>query len=221
MIENATILSISALSNPLWVLKPLIIVGWGVLFKYFSNLSGEIVGVIIGAVLAGSIIMYLTKIVGERSTKKYTSKALLSEIEVNQNRLRPLANVIKVWDKDRDEDTMENSHFPNEISFDRTIYSALSDKIGLLDSKSRDKVVQYYAKIKLAEEQYKKLELIHRSSLSVSDLISFKLIEELKESTGRTSSDLIEWDEIEECFTNAEEAYNTGKELIESLKGQT
>ena len=132
-----------------------------------------------------------------------------------------MVNAIKVWNTDGDKDTIKNSHFPNEISFDKTIYSSLSDKIGLLDSESREKVVQYYAKIKLAEEQYKKLELIHRSSLSVSDLRNLKIKEAYEKRYGRTSSDPIEWDEIEGCFTKAEEAYNTGKELIESLKWQT
>lgn len=178
-------------------------------------------GIIIGALLAGVsgiLTVYINKHYEEKRTKLHTSKALLSEVEVNQNRIRPLVNAIKVWDNDMDEDTMENSHFPNEISFDRTIYSALSDKIGLLGSKSREKVVQYYTKIKFLEEQYKKLELIH--GILVSSLKFLKTNEEYDERLGRTRPDPTDGDEMARCFTNAEEAYNTGKELIESLKGQ-
>ena len=181
------------------------------------ELSGEIVGVIVGAVFTGGIgilIACFTEYREKTRTKKYTSRALLSEIEANQKRLQPLSDsVAKVLDSDIE--VSEEYTLPKELSFDRTIYSALSDKIGLLDDKSIKKVVQYYVEIKYIEEQYKKLELIHGVPLS------YLLVIEFDEKSGRFNynNNSPTWGEIEKFLRCTEKVYNLGRELIECLKG--
>lgn len=188
------------------------------------GLSGELVGVIVGACLAGIIgivTVYAAKLLEEKRTKKNLSRALLSEVQINQNRLHPLAYLIPILEEDTDRFFF--FEFPNEIHFDRTLYSSLSDKIGLLDSRSSEKVVQYYANTKFAEEQYKKLKSIHGSNLSV-----LKNARERAEWAnpldpiylGEDSSSRIELAEIEKLLRNAGEAYSIGEELIKSLKEQ-
>ena len=168
------------------------------------GLSGEIVGVIVGGLLAifsGVVLTYYTKHLEEKRIKRYTSRALLLEVKANQNRLQPRST----FNKALEEHDIRNIQLQKEISFDRTIYSALSDKIGLLDNKCIEKVVQYYVEIKYIEEQYKKFEIIHGSPLS------FLLVIELKDEA---------WDEIEEFLRNTEKVYNLGKELTKCLNGE-
>ena len=159
------------------------------------GLSGEIIGTVIGAVLAGSIgiiTVYISKFLEEKRTKKYTSKALLLEVQANQNRLQPLSDSLaKVSNSDIE--VSEEDTLPNELSFDRTIYSASSDKIGLLDNKSIKRVVSYYIEIKYIEEQYKKLEMIH--GVPLGNLLAI----ELDEIAGQVNynSNSPRWDEIE------------------------
>ncbi len=190
-------------------------------------------GVIVGAFLAGVIgiftvlfTVYLTKYCEEKRTKKYTSRALLSEVEENQNRLQIFAALSRAsedlkqevkeskkaqkvlewielsFDKNVDQ-IIENKELPKSISFDRTIYSALADKIGLLEPKSRKKVVQYYAKIGSLEDL---LRAIHETYLPPTDC----------------SEEQIQFKEIvtKGYFTNAEETYKIGEEVIKSLKEQ-
>jgi hypothetical protein len=169
------------------------------------ELSGEIIGVIVGGILgivSGVVVTYFTIRFGEKRTKQYTSRVLLSEVEANQNRLRPLANIIRLSDEGYD---IGKIQLQKSISFDRTVYSALPDKIGLLDPKSREKVVQYYVKTKFMEDE---LRLIHEISSSTLTDYSEEQIE------------LIKRDQTKDFFTNTEEAYNIGKELIKSLKEQ-
>ena len=169
------------------------------------ELSGEIFGVIVGGILgivSGVVVTYFTIRFGEKRTKQYTSRALLSEVEANQNRLQQLANIIRLSDEGYD---IGKIQLQKSISFDRTVYSALPDKIGLLDPKSREKVVQYYVKTKFMEDQ---LRLIHEISSSTLTDFSEEQIE------------LIKRDQTKDFFTNTEEAYNISKELIKSLKEQ-
>lgn len=210
MIENVTNLSSTpALSDPSWISK--------IDFMYIFAL-------IVGAFIAGAagiIVARVTQRFEMRDIKRWTSKVFLSEVKANQDRLQPLSDSLtKVLESDTkvlEEDSVENTSLPNELNFDRTIYSSLSDKIGLLGDESIEKVVQYYIKIKFVEEQYKKLELIH--GISTSFLIYIKVSEEMEKASGRFKYDnnASEWDEIEEFLINAEKAYNLGKELIKSL----
>jgi len=185
--------------------------------------------VIVGAFLAGIIgiiTVYLTKQLEEKRTKKYTSRALLSEVEANQNRLQLLDTPSRALEDSKKEikessstDTnidqiMENIKHLRSISFDRAIYSALSDKIGLLEPKSRECVVQYYVKIKFMED---KLRLIQEISLtSPPDYGKDNYSKMVLSLITRTKTEK----EAEEFFTNAVEAYKIGEELIKSLKEQ-
>ena len=97
-----------------------------------------------------------------------------------------------------------------ETSFDRTVYSALSDKIGLLNLED---VVKYYIEIKLIEEQYNKLVSRFRS---ISDL-RFQITNEVHQRRlGRANISPI--GDLIECFTSAKETYSTGDELIRNLQ---
>ena len=206
MIENVTNLSSApALSDPSWISK--------IDFMYIFAL---IVGAFIAGVV-GIIVARVNQRFEVEDIKRWTSKVFLSEVKANQDRLQPLSDSLT---KVLEGDSIENTSLPNELNFDRTIYSSLSDKIGLLGDESIEMVVQYYVKIKIVEEQYKKLELIHGTS--PSSLIYIRDSEELKKATGRFNYDnnSPEWDEIEEFLRNAEKAYNLGKELIKSLKGE-
>ena len=210
MIENVTNLSSTpALSDPSWISK--------IDFMYIFAL-------IVGAFIAGAVGIIVARVTQRfevRDIKRWTSKVFLSEVKANQDRLQPLSDSLtKVLESDTkvlEEDSIENTSLPDELNFDRTIYSSLSDKIGLLGDESIEKVVQYYIKIKFIEEQYKKLELIH--GIPTSFLIYIKVSEELEKASGRFKYDnnSPEWDEIEEFLINAEKAYNLGKELIKSL----
>jgi len=210
MIENVTNLSSTpALSDPSWISK--------IDFMYIFAL---VVGAFIAGVV-GIIVARVNQRFEVEDIKRWTSKVFLSEVKANQDRLQPLSDsLVKVLDNDTkvsEEDNIENTSLPNELSFDRTIYSSLADKIGLLDGESIEKLVQYYVKIKIVEEQYKKLELIYGTSPSY--LIHIRDIEELKKASGRFNynNNAPEWDEVEEFLRNAEKAYNLGKELIKSL----
>ena len=98
-----------------------------------------------------------------------------------------------------------------EVSFERTIYSALSDKIGLLNI---DNVVNYYTQIKLIEEEYNKLVQRFRR---ISDLRVQITNEKLQRRLGRVNISPIA-DVVDECFTSAKETYSTGDELIRDLQ---
>ena len=204
MIENVTNLSSApALSDPSWISKIDVM---------------PVSAIIAGAIIAGLVGIAAERVnqhFKERSTKKCTSRVLLSEIEANQNLLQPLSDSLdKRLDSDN-EDPKEDT-LPNELNFERTIYSALTDKIGLLDNKRIKKVVQYYIGIKYIEEQYKKLELIH------GVLPSFLGYIELKDETGRLNhiNNSPGWDEIEKFLRDTEKVYNLGKELIKCLNGE-
>lgn len=135
----------------------------------------------------------------------------MSECESNQNLSQPLNSIAKVLSEDiefSNKDTL-----PNELNFDKIIYSALADKIGSFDNKSVKIVVQYYMGIKSIEEQYKKLELFHGDS--PADLISIRI----KISTGhlKINDNYPGWNEIKEFLRNAEKVYNLGEELTKCL----
>jgi len=198
------------------------------------GLSGATIGVIVGAVLAGGIgifTVYFTKFLEEKRTKKHTSKALLFEALANQNRLQPLANVteilkkveevvrlegcedeIELMKKVEEEDEIINILLPSKISFDRTVYSALSDKIGLLNPKIGEKVVQYYAKIKFTEDEDDNLGLVLQKYDTTGANGYYK--------TSKYLDVILSRDELRKYFTNAKEAYDIGRELIKSLKEQ-
>ncbi|MGB2727317.1 MAG: hypothetical protein WBD09_02425 [Halobacteriota archaeon] len=128
-------------------------------------LSGEMVSVIIGAIIAGLIgifTVYFTKYIEEKRNKKFISKALFIKIKLHQKQLTDLVGCGKMWHEivdgsDNQSGKFDFRYFPNELHFDQIIYSALTDKIGILDSKNSENLVLYYAKIKIMEDQYKQL----------------------------------------------------------------
>lgn len=174
----------------------------------------------IGAVLAGIIgiitaifTIYFTKYVEKESTKKYASTALLLEVEANLKRFRLFADISRAYKeliKDADEEVRKSLEMekasdeviggyklPKEIRFERTIYSALADKIGLLDDKSQKKVVQFYEGLTLMEDF---LRCIHEDS---------------KDLNGKQRLSLIKG-----YFMAAENACKTGEEIIKNFEEQ-
>lgn len=176
--------------------------------------------VMIGAVLAGIIGMitaiatiYFTKYVEKKSTKKYASTALLLEVEANLKRFQLFAEISRAYKeliKDADEEVRKilevekasdevigSYKLPKEIRFERTIYSALADKIGFLDDKSQKKVVQFYEGLTLMEDF---LRCIPEDSKDLNEKQRLSL--------------------IKGYFMAAENAYKTGEETIKNFEEQ-
>jgi len=99
---------------------------------------------ILGAIIAGGIGILTARYAifrKEKITKKNTAKALSFEIKANQERLKHLTNLGRHLNEGELKDT---NQILREISFERTVYSALSDRIGLLNLED---VVKYYTKL--------------------------------------------------------------------------
>ena len=91
-------------------------------------------------------------------------QSLLPEININQNRLQPLSDCVdKVLDNNNYEYS-ETESIPDKLCFERTVYSSLLDKIGLLNNEIIAKMILYYSETKDVEEEYKNLEIIHGAS---------------------------------------------------------
>lgn len=179
---------------------------------------------VLGAFLAGIvgiITVIAAKHYGELRTKKYTVRAFLEVVEENQKHLEPLYQLYgayKAYHKGSEESLSNNSNevtqtitSPKSISFDRTIYSALADKIGLINRESREKLVHYYVKLKSLEKHYNSLESIHGIDIVYLDIL------ELKIAAGWAEEEQTR-DKIVDCLTNVEEIYIVGDELKEGLK---
>ena len=141
-----------------------------------------------------------------KKLKKNTAKALFFEIKANQERLKHLTNLGGHLNEGELKDT---NQILREISFERTIYSALSDRIGLLNLED---MVKYYTEIKLIEEQYVML-LRNFFKSPISKLI-IQRIHDRQIHVGNT----IRWNEIEEYFASVEKTYSTGDALIRDLQ---
>ena len=159
--------------------------------------------VIVGAFLAGLtgiFIVLFTKYYEEFRARKSTYKVLILEVDVNQNRLQThIRNSEEVLKKLEENDAVFEIV---DLSFDRTVYSAISDKIGLLDPKIRENVVQYYTKIKLVEDEVRECNKEYLSDYHQ------RTINELRRLALNRSTE------------NAKEANNIGEKLIKSLKEQ-
>jgi hypothetical protein len=111
----------------------------------------EIIAVISGAVIAGVIgicTVVFSQFLEARRTKKYIYPTLLEEVLINQARLQNLTKQFR--------DALSRGTIPlsMETVFGKTIYSALADKIGLLDQKSIEKSVFYYTSLTIMEEKW-------------------------------------------------------------------
>lgn len=177
-----------------------------------------VVPTIVGAFLAGVIGIFtviFTNHYKERRDKKHTYKVLKLEIDANQNRLQThiknSEEVLKnLEENDADFDIID-------LSFDRTIYSATSDKIGLLDHKIGENVVRYYTKIKLVEEE------VRACNRDYSHYLLFYCDQE--NSGQKRKKGIIKVKELrrlalKRSVDNAKEANDIGEELIKSLKEQ-
>lgn len=167
-----------------------------------ENSTGELVGMVIGALLAGIIGMVTVCFTQHREakrTKKYIASALLTGVQVNQEELQGLINLVHEVEKFEKGNLSLVDIFPKELRFEKTLYSALADKIGLLDSKSKDNLVLYYRDISL-------LENLLKLSLRGDDTELIKALGKEVATTGQV--------------IRAEEVYKRGEELIKSLKDQ-
>lgn len=173
---------------------------------------------IVGGLIAGAIGIFtviFTNHYKERRDKKHTYKVLKLEIDANQNRLQThiknSEEVLKnLEENDADFDIID-------LSFDRTIYSATSDKIGLLDHKIGENVVRYYTKIKLVEEE------VRACNRDYSHYLLFYCDQE--NSGQKRKKGIIKVKELrrlalKRSVDNAKEANDIGEELIKSLKEQ-
>ena len=164
---------------------------------------------ILGAIIAGGIGILTARYAifrKEKIAKKNTAKALSFEIKANQECLKHLTNLGRHLNEGELKDT---NQILREISFERTVYSALSDRIGLLNLED---VVKYYTEIKLIEEQYIML-LRNFFEYPISKLI-VQRIRDRQIHVGNT----IRWNEIEEYFAVVEKTYSTGDALMRDLK---
>ena len=166
-----------------------------------ENSTGELVGMVIGALLAGIIgivTVCFTQHREAKKTKKYIASALLSGVQVNQEELQGLINLVHEAEKFEKGNLSLVDIFPKELRFEKTLYSALADKIGLLDSKSKDNLVLYYRDISLLE-----------------NLLKFSREEgaELIKGLGKEIA-------TKGHLMRVEEVYKRGEELIKSLKDQ-
>lgn len=194
-------------------------------------LSGETV--IIGAIIAGLMgifTVYFTKYIEEKRNKKFISKALFIEIKLHQKQLTDLVECCKMWHEiidgsDNQSRKFYPQQFPNELQFDQTIYSVLTDKIGFLDSKDSENLVLYYAKIKIMEDQYKQLKGLH--NITGDNLTYIKEFGEWDDESvypwqetylGAPGNRNFPKSEIEKFLTNVKKTFDLGIYLMESLK---
>lgn len=145
--------------------------------------------------------------VKEKRTKQNAYLSLLLEVEANQKHLKALVDM-----KENIGDKVGKLQLWKGPGYDRTIYTAFVDKIGLLDPKSRENLVKYYGKLNL-------LEAIRGYIFEVSSAIPEGFSEEQNEErAGRKEKRRIGEEEVQKAyFKEAEGAYSEGEELIKSL----
>lgn len=148
--------------------------------------------------------------------KKSISTSLILELEANQTRLQTLFESYNELDKGFK--SLKKIKLPNELTFEKRIYSASSDKLGLLDTENMSKLVKYYSELEPIEEEYKKLDLIH--GIDFLKLNFIKTDEAFKKASGRFNYNdkTICWSRIEELLKRAKRAYDLCEELVITLK---
>jgi len=155
-------------------------------------ISPEIFGVIIGGIiglLSGILVAYFAKRLDEKRSKNYVINVILSEIKINQKLLKTIVAV-----------PIKDIPISKEIRFDMTVYSALIEKIGLLEQKDNEKIIQHYNNMRKMENQ---LKIIHE------DISYSGMTDDQKK--------LIKKTQTEYYFKLAEEAYKLSEELLKSL----
>lgn len=141
-------------------------------------------------------------------------RIILSEVKVNQSRLKPLSDstnkilFMSMYDWIR-VILGEKDKLPNMLIFGKKIYSGLSDKLWVLDDAFRNKLVQYYFELEYIEEEYKKLDIQGGSYLH---LVYLPLRENEKSKMSKSR-----WDEIDGFLRNTKKEYDLGEELMKDL----
>lgn len=162
-----------------------------------------VVPTIIGAFLAGLtgiFIVLFSKYYEDYRNRKHTYRVLILEVNANQNRLQThIRNGEEVLKKLEENDA--NFEIV-DFGFDRTVYSAMSDKMGLLDPKIRESVVQYYTKIKDVGDEVRTCNKDYPSHYSL------RSIKELRRLA------------LKRSIENAKEANSIGEGLIKNLNAQ-
>jgi hypothetical protein len=192
---------------------------WGVIELNISRVSDVWFAIITGIVVAIVILLFkdeksaeevIDKEAERKNEKIRTSGTLLSEIKANRNQLQPISDIVDKMVSNYIETSEEENALPNQLILNTNIYSALSEKLGLLDSSSRTQLVQYYSELKHVEEEYNKLELIHGETYT--SLLCLQLKEASKTKIFKPG-----WHEIEEFFRRTKKVYDLGEELIKDL----
>ena len=177
---------------------------WDIIIKTVpSDHFLSVVPTIVGAFLAGVIgifVVLFTKYYEDHRNRKYTYRVLILEIKENQNQLQTHIRNSEVVLKKLEENNADFEIL--DLHFDRTMYSAVADKIGLIDPKIGETVVLYYTKIKLVEDEVRECNKVY----------STKYIErKIKE---------LRWKALKRSFDNANDADKIYKKLIKEPKWQ-
>lgn len=174
---------------------------------------GETYALILGAFLAGIVgilTAYVNRRLEEKRNKVYIIQALKIEIVGNQRILKGIEgsmseidDIVKSYAKQdetiiaHDEDDAERFLFDflKGFRFERTVYTALSNKIGMLDDKISEGLFAYYVTLSSVEMGYL---MFFRAFLHIKDA-------QRKEKTRKKLQSWIET------------AYRTGEKLLEDI----
>lgn len=152
-----------------------------------------------------------------QNEKRILKDDLLSETEVNQNFLKPLSdttpNVFERYDE-----LLSDNKLPNELAFNRYIYSKSFDKFELLNDESRELIRKYYPELDYIENKYTKFKNIHGASYS--DLRYLMVQYQTNEiyNQPKNKDSVQKWPETEEFLRHTKKVYDLGDELIKSMK---
>ena len=128
--------------------------------------------------------------------------------------MQPLSDCVdKVLDNNNYEYS-EKDILPKNLCFERTVYSSLLDKIGILDNEIIAKVVQYYSETKDIEEEFEKVKNIHDAPYSFIKYLMTQNQMDRIYIQSKNYKNTQEWSEIEYSLRHAKQVYDLGKELI-------
>lgn len=154
----------------------------------------EAIYLFLGAFLAGSVglvTQYINRLLEEKRTRERLVKALLPEVQANQFQIGPFYFL-----------NPEDYPIPSNVKFDRTIYSLLADKLGILNN--LNEIVDYYTQINVVEDAYTKLDNQDRIVISTGKK---EKIEKLKKKGN-----------VGAFFNNVQMAYEFGDMLEGSIQ---
>ena len=152
-----------------------------------------------------------------KKAKKILIGRLLSEIYRNQKVLEPLFTAAKKLEN-KGSNFSEDINCPNELNFNKSIYSESSDKFGLLDDESLEIIDKYYPELDYIENKYTKFKNIHGASYS--DLRYLMVQYQMNEiyNQPKNKDNVQRWLETEEFLRYTKKVYDLGDELIKSMK---